>query len=54
MVQFPFQLPNLKNSYRAGHWLSPGGDLPSAVLLARNAIRILCHNSRIKFTTSTI
>lgn len=53
-VQFPAQLPNLKNFYMAGHWLSAGGGIPAAALTARNAIRHLCHNNKIKFKTFTI
>lgn len=53
-VQFPQQLPNLNNFYMAGHWLSTGGGIPAAALTARNAVRLLCHNNKIKFTTSTL
>ncbi len=52
-IRLPITLPGLKNFYMAGHWLSPGGGLPSAALTARNAIRVLCHHNKIKFFTTT-
>jgi len=45
----PLTLPQLKNFYMVGQWLSPGGGLPSGLLTAKNAVRILCKDNGVKF-----
>jgi phytoene dehydrogenase-like protein len=45
----PPVLPKLKNFYMAGQWLSPGGGLPSGIMTARNAVRRICRDNRVKF-----
>ena len=54
MVQLPKTLPGLSDFYMAGHWTSPGGGLPSAAVSARNAVKLLCKQNKIKFTTTTV
>jgi phytoene dehydrogenase-like protein len=47
--QLPLTLPNLRNFYMIGQWVSPGGGLPSGLLTARNAARMICRDNHIKF-----
>ena len=44
-------LPGLSNFYMAGHWVQPGGGLPSAAMSARNVIQLLCRHDKKPFTT---
>jgi phytoene dehydrogenase-like protein len=37
-----YELPNLKNFYMAGHWVIPGGGLPSAALSGREVAQLIC------------
>ncbi len=37
-----YTLPNLKNFYMAGHWVIPGGGLPSAALSGREVAETIC------------
>lgn len=43
-------LPGLRNFYYASHWSQPGGGLPVAVISARNVCKLICKQSRRKFT----
>jgi phytoene dehydrogenase-like protein len=45
-------LPDLKNFYLAGHWLSPGGGLPTAALSGRKAVKALCRDQKLKFRSN--
>jgi phytoene dehydrogenase-like protein len=45
-------LPSLKNFYRCGQWVEPGGGLPTAAGSGRGLIRLLCKQDRKKFCTS--
>lgn len=47
-------LPGLSNFYMAGHWVVPGGGLPSGLLSGRWITQIICNEDRKKFTTSTV
>jgi phytoene dehydrogenase-like protein len=47
--QLPLTLPRLKDFYMVGQWVSPGGGLPSGLLTARNAARMICRNNGMKF-----
>jgi phytoene dehydrogenase-like protein len=47
----PQTLPGLNNFYMAGHWVAPGGGLPSGVITGRNAIKMICKKAKKKFTT---
>ena len=47
--QLPLILPQLKSFYMIGHWVSPGGGLPSGLLTARKAARMICRENGIKF-----
>jgi phytoene dehydrogenase-like protein len=44
-------LPGLENFYMAGHWVMPGGGLPSGVMSAREAIQMVCKKDGKRFTT---
>ena len=37
-----YTLPGLKNFYMAGHWVIPGGGLPSAAISGREVAQLLC------------
>jgi phytoene dehydrogenase-like protein len=37
-----YTLPKLKNFYMAGHWVIPGGGLPSAALSGRDVAQMVC------------
>jgi len=39
---FQFVLPGLKDFYMAGHWVVPGGGLPSAALAGRYVAQLIC------------
>ena len=45
-------LPGLENFYMVGHWVQPGGGVPSAAMSARNVIQLMCHRDHRPFTTS--
>ncbi len=49
MKQLPSTVPNLKNFYMVGQWVCPGGGLPSGLLTARSAARMICRENRVKF-----
>ncbi len=38
----PQSLPGLEDFYMVGQWVSPGGGLPSGLLTARNALKMIC------------
>jgi phytoene dehydrogenase-like protein len=42
-------LPGLRRFLMAGHWVMPGGGLPSGLMTARLAVRTLCKEDRIPF-----
>lgn len=46
-------LPGLSGFYRIGHWTTPGGGLPSALLSARHVAQILCRQDHRHFTIRT-
>ena len=50
--QLPLTLPNLKNFYMIGQWVSPGGGLPSGLVTAREAAKKICRENRVKFRAS--
>jgi phytoene dehydrogenase-like protein len=45
-------LPGLDNFYMAGHWVEPGGGLPTAMKSGRDVAQIICKRDKKKFTTS--
>jgi phytoene dehydrogenase-like protein len=45
-------LPELENFYMAGHWVEPGGGLPTALRSGRNVAQIICKKDKKKFITS--
>jgi phytoene dehydrogenase-like protein len=49
MLQLPSVLPGLSNFYMAGHWISPGGGLPSGLLTGRKAIAMICKKEKRSF-----
>jgi phytoene dehydrogenase-like protein len=42
-------LPGLRQFMMAGHWVSPGGGLPSGLFTARSAIKAICKQDGISF-----
>jgi len=48
----PFVLPGLKEFYMAGHWVVPGGGLPSAVLSGRYVAQLICARNGRTFAAS--
>ncbi len=46
-------LPGLKNFFMAGHWVVPGGGLPSAALAGRNAAHMICAQYGKAFAVTT-
>lgn len=48
-LQLPQVLPGLSNFYMAGHWISPGGGLPSGLITGRKAIQKICKKERVRF-----
>jgi phytoene dehydrogenase-like protein len=47
--QLPLTLPNLRSFYMIGQWVSPGGGLPSGLMTARNAAKMICRENHVKF-----
>jgi phytoene dehydrogenase-like protein len=45
-------LPGLDNFYMAGHWVEPGGGLPTVAMSGRNVVQIVCKKEERKFTTT--
>lgn len=48
-----YTLPRLKNFYMAGHWVVPGGGLPSAALAGRYVAQLICAQFGRKFVPQT-
>ncbi len=42
-------LPKVRDFYMVGHWVSPGGGLPSGLLTARNTTRMICRDNGVKW-----
>ena len=53
MEQIPRTLPGLENFFMAGHWVLPGGGVPSSIYTGRNVIQILCKKDDKKFRTKS-
>lgn len=49
MTRMRRTLPGLENFYMAGHWVMPGGGLPSGVMTAREAIQMVCKKDGKRF-----
>jgi phytoene dehydrogenase-like protein len=47
-----YTLPGLKNFYMAGHWVIPGGGLPSAALSGREVAQFICAKQGKEFVAS--
>ena len=47
-----YELPGLKNFYMAGHWVIPGGGLPSAALSGREVAQMICAERGKTFTAT--
>jgi len=45
-------LPGLNNFYMVGHWVQPGGGVPSAALSGRNVTQFLCKRDKKSFVTT--
>ncbi|MGR3278154.1 hypothetical protein ACSYAD_23950 [Acaryochloris marina NIES-2412] len=42
-------LPGLRNFYRIGQWVEPGGSLPIVAMSGRNVIQQICHQDHKAF-----
>ncbi len=49
---FRFVLPRLKDFYMAGHWVVPGGGLPSAALAGRYVAQLICARNSKRFVAT--
>jgi phytoene dehydrogenase-like protein len=49
-----YTLPGLKNFYMAGHWVIPGGGLPSAALSGREVAQTICAEKGKTFNASSV
>jgi len=47
--RIPYTLPGLEGFYMAGHWVVPGGGLPSAALAGRYVAHLICDRFGQKF-----
>jgi phytoene dehydrogenase-like protein len=52
MLQMRKTLPGLDNFYMAGHWVQPGGGLPSALAAGCHVVQLLCHKDKRKYTAA--
>jgi phytoene dehydrogenase-like protein len=50
--RFPRALPGLKDFFMAGHWVEPGGGLPSAALSGKYVAQLICARDKKVFTAS--
>ncbi len=50
--RLPTTLPGLRDFYMAGHWVVPGGGLPSAALSGRYVAQLICARSGKTFTAT--
>ena len=48
----PQTLPGLERFYMAGHWVEPGGTVTMAAASGKNAIRLICAEDGVDFTTT--
>ncbi len=49
-----YTLPGLKDFYMAGHWVIPGGGLPSAALSGRDVAQMVCAEKGKTFSASSV
>ncbi|MCK4568350.1 MAG: NAD(P)/FAD-dependent oxidoreductase [Candidatus Thorarchaeota archaeon] len=54
MEQIPRTLPGLENFFMAGHWVLPGGGVPSSIYTGRNVVQIMCKRDGKRFRTKPI
>ncbi|MFX0036918.1 MAG: phytoene desaturase family protein [Candidatus Hermodarchaeota archaeon] len=50
-LQMKKTLPRLKNFYMTGHWVQPGGSIPSSVMSGRHVAQIICKVDKNKFNS---
>lgn len=48
--QIPTELPDVKNLFLAGHWVSAGGGMPPAAFTGRQAVQRVCREENVRFT----
>lgn len=46
----PQTLKGLKHFTMVGHWVQPGGGLPSGLMTARAAVHAICHQDHVPFS----
>ncbi len=52
LFRMKHMLPGLDNFFMAGHWVEPGGGVPSAALSGRNVTQFLCKKDKKPFVTT--
>ena len=52
VVRMKKVLPGLENFFMVGHWVQPGGGVPSVALSARNVTQLLCKKDKKPFVTT--
>lgn len=50
----PKTLPGLKNFYMIGHWVQPGGGVPTVMMSGRNVAQLICKRDKRSFITQKI
>lgn len=50
--RIPTALPGLRGFRMAGHWVQPGGGLPTAARSGRDAVKAICREDRVPFGSS--
>ncbi len=54
MKRMPQTLPGLRNFYRCGQWVEPGGGLPPSIMSGRRVVQALCKQDHKKFKTTVV
>ena len=49
MRPLPSVLPGLRDFYMVGQWVSPGGGLPSGLMTARNTVKMICRDNKVRW-----
>jgi phytoene dehydrogenase-like protein len=52
MMPMSKTLPGLQNFYLAGHWVAPGGGLPTTALSGRNVVQLICRRDGRPFISA--
>lgn len=52
MMQMKKTLPGLDRFHMIGHWTTPGGGLPPAVLGGRHVVQVICKQDGKRFVAT--